>query len=102
MVSTGSDAQDVEAALKAVRQMSWAAGRTFRPKYLVLLAFAEVRIAPSRTRETRVLSSTLGNVACGPIKVLSQLLSTSPPPLPYHLKKGGKCRGLLLFASEQV
>eukprot|EP00752_Nemacystus_decipiens_P004605 g4204.t1 len=41
MVSTGADALAVEAALQEVRQISWAAGRTFRPKYLVLLAFAE-------------------------------------------------------------
>lgn len=43
MVSSGADAKGVEAALKGVRRVSWAAGRTFRPKYVVLLAFAEVK-----------------------------------------------------------
>lgn len=51
MISTGADAQGVEAALEGVRQMSWADGRTLRPKYLVLLAFAEVRIAPLRAQD---------------------------------------------------
>ena len=52
MVSTGADLQGVEAALQGVRQTAWAAGRTLRPKFLVLLAFAEVRMTPSRPQGT--------------------------------------------------
>lgn len=42
MFATGADAQGVEGALNKVRDVSWAAGRTFRGKHVVLLAFAEV------------------------------------------------------------
>jgi len=42
LVATGVNAQGVEEALAEVQEVSWAAGRTFRGKYLVLLAFAEV------------------------------------------------------------
>lgn len=54
MVSTGADLQGVEAALQGVRQTAWAAGRTLRPKYLVLLAFAEVRMH-LHVRKTHVI-----------------------------------------------
>eukprot|EP00752_Nemacystus_decipiens_P004611 g4210.t1 len=41
MTGTGADIEAVQSFLRQVRETSWAAGRTFRRKHLVLLAFAE-------------------------------------------------------------
>lgn len=42
MVEKGADTEAVEISLNNIRESSWAAGKTFRRKHLVLLAFAEV------------------------------------------------------------
>lgn len=49
VVEAGADAQSVEVSLNRVRDVSWAAGRTFRGKHMVLLAFAEVSIVILRS-----------------------------------------------------
>lgn len=42
MAATGADANGVQRALEGVQRVSWAGGRTFQRKMLVLLAFADV------------------------------------------------------------
>ena len=55
MASTGADADGITRALDGVRHVSWRSGRTFRRKYAVLLAAAEV--SPGRDGRVRVSCS---------------------------------------------
>ena len=50
MAGTGADIEAVNEVVKEVRETSWAAGRTFRRKHVVLLAFAEVSSVSYRNR----------------------------------------------------